>query len=146
MRGARQSSSEIAMKAASARVLSIGAVLLGAWCLVPAQSHAQSYSFLDSIFPPGARLSNHDLKAMAKSAQPLLEDETLPIGTTRDWSNPESGDHGTVQLLRRFEYSYEGNKLPCREILYHTQVKVSADPYNYKLSRCKVADGSWKTL
>jgi len=83
---------------------------------------------------------------MTAAAQPLLEDNSLPIGTTRDWSNSESGDHGTVQLLRRFEYSYEGSKLPCREIRYHIQVTGSADPYNYKLSRCKVADGSWKTL
>ena len=134
------------MRAASRIVLSACAVLLCAWGLVPSQSHAQSYSFMDSIFPPGARLSNHDLKAIAKAAQPLLEDETLPLGTTRDWSNPDSGDHGTVQLQRRFEYSYEGNKLPCRELLYHVQITTSADPYNYKLSRCKVADGSWKTL
>ncbi len=133
------------MKAASAIVLSACSALLCAW-FVSSPSRAQSYSYLESIFPPGARLSNHDLKAMGRSAEPLLEDETLPIGTSRDWSNPESGDHGTIQLVRRFEYSYEGSKLPCRELLYHVQVTGSADPYNYRLNRCKVADGSWKTL
>ena len=112
----------------------------------PSSSRAQDFSFLDDVFLPGARLSHHDLKAMAKAAQPLLDDDTLPINTKRDWNNPESGDHGTVELTRRFEYDYEGTKLPCRELLYHIQVAASADPYNYKLNRCKVADGSWKIL
>jgi surface antigen len=122
-------------------------VLLACFLSITSQgSYADSYSFLDLPVPNGARVSHHDLKAMTAAAQPLLNDDTLPIGVTRDWSNPESGDHGTVQLLRRFEYEYEGSKLPCREIRYHIQVTGSADPYNYKLNRCKVADGSWKTL
>jgi len=44
------------------------------------------------------------------------------------------------------EYEYQGSKLPCREIRYHLRTKGTADPYNYKLNRCRVADGSWKIL
>ena len=102
--------------------------------------------FFDLSGPLGGRLNNHDLKAMEKAEQPLLADDTLPIGETRDWSNPESGDHGTVQLVKRFEYNYEGSKLPCRELRYHAVLANTADPYNYTLNRCKVADGSWKIL
>lgn len=108
--------------------------------------YADSFTFFDLSGPLGGRLNHHDLKAMAAADEPLLTDDTLPIGATREWSNPESGDHGTVQLVKRFEYTYEGNKLPCRELKYHTILSNTADPYNYTLNRCKVADGSWKTL
>ncbi len=118
-------------------------------CLLLAASTASyadsfgDFSFAESL---GDRLNHHDLKAIAKATQPLLDDGSLAIGTTREWSNSASGDHGTIQLLKRFEYKYEGNNLPCRELRYHIEVTGNADPYNYQLNRCKVADGSWKTL
>jgi hypothetical protein len=122
-------------------------LLLACLLSIPAQgSFADSFGYFDTSGPLGGRVSHHDLKAIDAATTPLLADDSLPIGTTRDWSNPGSGDHGTVQLLRRFEYDYEGTKLPCREIRYHMQLTGNADPYNYKLNRCKVADGSWKTL
>ena len=122
------------------------ALLICLFVMVSADSNAESYGGYYSLGAFGARLSNHDLKLMAKAAQPLLEDESLPIGTSREWKNPESGDHGTIQLIRRFEYKYQGSSLPCRELRYHVQTTGDADPYNVKLNRCKVADGSWKTL
>jgi len=81
---------------------------------------------------------------MSDASQPLLNDDSLPIGTTREWSNAKSENHGTVQLLKRFEYQYQGSTLPCRELRYHVVVKDSADPYNFAFNRCKLADGSWK--
>ena len=114
--------------------------------IAPTGSYAESYMEFDPSGPSGIRLTHHDLKAMTAGAQPLLDDDSLPIGATREWNNPQSGDHGTIQLLKRFEYEYQGSKLPCREIRYHIQVTGNADPYNYKLNRCKVADGSWKIL
>lgn len=119
-----------------------------AWFLAvaPTAANAQSYSSYDMSGLFGAKLSNHDLKAMDEAALPLLNDDSVALGTSRDWNNPGSGDHGTVRLQKRFEYTYEGNKLPCREIRYHVQSSGNADPYNFKLNRCKVADGSWKIL
>lgn len=116
--------------------------------LVAASPGAYADYFGDFSFagPVGERLNHHDLKAIAKATQPLLDDDSLPIGTTREWSNPASGDHGTIQLLKRFEYKYEGSNLPCRELRYHVQVTTNGDPYNYELNRCKVADGTWKIL
>lgn len=122
-------------------------LLLACLLSIPAYaSFADSFGYFDTSGPLGGRLSHHDLKAIDKATIPLLTDDSLAIGTSRDWSNPGSGDHGTVQLQRRFEYDYEGTKLPCREIRYHIELTSNADPYNYKLNRCKVADGSWKTL
>lgn len=127
---------------------SISSAVLLACLLIIASTGSYADTFGDFSFAGslGDRLNHHDLKAMTKATQPLLDDGSLPIGATREWSNPESGDHGTIQLMRRFEYEYQGTKLPCRELRYHIQVTGNADPYNYKLDRCKVADGSWKIL
>ena len=77
---------------------------------------------------------------------PLLNDETIPIGTARSWSNPTSGNSGTITLEDRFTYDYEGKTLPCRKLKYRTVIKNYANPYNLRLNRCKVADGKWMLI
>ncbi len=94
----------------------------------------------------GLPLNKQDYQVMSTAAQPLLNDDTLPIGTTEDWSNTKSGNQGTIKLLERFETNYQGTKLPCRKLQYHVEIKGMADPYNVILDRCKVSDGSWKIL
>ena len=91
----------------------------------------------------GLPLTNGDFSRMAKAADPLLNDETIPIGTARDWSNPASGNSGTITLEDRFTYDYEGKTLPCRKLKYRTVIRNYANPYNLRLNRCKVADGKW---
>jgi surface antigen len=101
------------------------------------------------MFPSGlpeVPLTQQDYDEMSAARQPLLTDDSLPIGTTREWNNAKSGNHGTIQLLGRFEYTYQGSKLPCRKLRYHVVTKDIADPYNFILNRCKFADGSWKIL
>jgi surface antigen len=114
--------------------------------IVSTESYPESLADFDPSGPLGIALTKHDLQVMSAAARPLLTDDSLPIGATREWSNAKSGNRGTIQLLRRFEYEYQGSKLPCREIRYHLRTKGTADPYNYKLNRCRVADGSWKIL
>jgi hypothetical protein len=77
------------MRGASSVVLLACFLTIASW-----ESYAQPYSFLDLPVPGGARVSHHYLKAMTAATQPLLDDDSLPVGTTREWSNPESGDHG----------------------------------------------------
>lgn len=89
-------------------------------------------------------LNKQDYQAMSTAVQPLLNDDTLPIGTTGEWSNTKSGNQGTIKLLERFETDYQGAKLPCRKLQYHVEVKGMANPYNVILDRCKLSDGSWK--
>ena len=128
------------------RGISTMAVLACFLAMASPASYGQSYAEFDSSGPLGVRLNHHDLKMMTAAAQLLLTDDSLPIGATREWNNPDSGDHGTVQLLKKFDYEYQGSKLPCREIRYHIRSSGNADPYNIELNRCKVADGSWKIL
>ena len=49
--------------------------------------------------PSGMPLTAKDFAAMAAIADPLMEDETVPVGTSRSWSNPTSGKPA-VQFAR----------------------------------------------
>jgi surface antigen len=93
---------------------------------------------------PEVSLTMGDYRALAAAYQPLLNDDSMPIGTTRDWSNANTGNRGTVELVKRFTAVSQGATLPCRTLRYHIIVKGNGDPYNVRLNRCKMADGIWK--
>jgi surface antigen len=90
----------------------------------------------------GFSLSKSDIAQLEAATKPFYEDVTVPLGTSRAWSNPESGNQGTAKLVERFEYK----KLPCRRIQHDIKLKKMADPYHFVIDRCQVADGSWKFL
>jgi surface antigen len=90
----------------------------------------------------GFSLSNSDIAKLEEATRPFYEDVTVPLNTTRAWSNPESGNKGTAVLVSRFEYK----KLPCRRIQHDIKLAKMADPYHFVIDRCQVADGSWKFL
>jgi hypothetical protein len=114
-------------------------LLLGASTLISVSSFAQV-----GVFGPiGLPLTKSDYQEMAKAVDPLLNDDTLPIGTTHDWSNPKSGNKGTIKLVGRLDREYQGTTLPCRRLEYHVEV-TKRPPYNVVLDRCKAADGTWK--
>jgi surface antigen len=90
----------------------------------------------------GFSLTNSDIAKLEEATRPFYDDVTVPLNTTRAWSNPESGNMGTAVLVSRFEYK----KLPCRRIQHDIKLKKIADPYHFVIDRCQVADGSWKFL
>jgi len=92
----------------------------------------------------GLPLTRQDFKEMAEAESPLLNNETLPLGTSRGWANPSSGNSGTITLIDRFETNFQGTKLPCRKLRYHVVIRNRSDPYNLLLDRCQVADGRWR--
>ena len=108
---------------------------------VLATAHAAGFNPFGAA---GLPLSKQDYREIAAAAAPLLNDESVAIGTSRDWSNAKSGNHGTVKLLKQYEQSVQGTNLPCRDLEYTVDIKGYADPYNLVLTRCKAADGSWK--
>jgi len=111
------------------------AVLVGTLA-VPAQ--AQLSPFKRS----GFELSEEDLELLGAAAQKLYLDESVPVGTVETWSNPASGNTGSVQLIDTFEHK----GLPCRRLQHDIKVKDVADPFRYIFDRCKVASGEWKLL
>jgi surface antigen len=119
-------------------------MLAGGLAFYAVAAHAQMG--MTFFGPSGLPLTKEDFSRMAKTIDPLLNDATIPIGTVRSWSNPTSGNSGTITLEDRFTYNYEGKALPCRKLKYHTVIHNRADPYNVRLNRCQVADGRWMIL
>ena len=122
----------------------LGLILLGGLLVLGA---AGSWAAgMNPFGPSGLPLTTRDFAAMAAVADPLMNDESVPIGTTKSWSNPASGNQGTITLEGRFTYDYQGTKLPCRKLRYHTVIRNYADPYNLRLNRCRTANGDWMLL
>jgi hypothetical protein len=64
-----------------------------------------------------------------------------PVRTTVSWSNPASGNSGTIRLLRVFER--EG--LRCEEIEYVLRPPLPAMPTDrFVFTSCLRPDGTWK--
>jgi surface antigen len=105
---------------------------------------ATAYAGFNPFGAAGLPLNKQDYRDIAAASDPLLNDDSVAVGTTRDWNNAKSGNHGTVALLKRYEENVQGANLPCRDLKYIVQIKNQVDPYNLVLTRCKVSDGSWK--
>jgi surface antigen len=112
------------------------AVTVTALLLSPAVAQVNPFS------RDGFSLSNSDIAMLEEATRPFYDDVTVPLGTARAWTNPDSGNGGTATLVSRFEYK----KLPCRRIQHDIKLKKMADPYHFVIDRCQVADGSWKFL
>ena len=117
--------------------------LLLAACLTIASS--ASFAAMNPFGPTGLPLTQADIADMAAAVDPLLNDESLPIGTSREWSNSESGNSGKITLLKRFPYKYNGSTLNCRKLQYRFDIKGDADPYRMEVNRCAIG-GKWKFL
>jgi surface antigen len=120
----------------------LGAALVAcALALTPFGAQAQ-YAGLSGL--PEVSLTADDYQNLAAAYEPLLNDDSIPLGTSRNWSNAKTGNSGSVSLEKRFSISHEGATLPCRTLRYHFVIKGNNDPYNVRLDRCRMADGSWK--
>ena len=113
----------------------VAAVAVGAFGLT---ARAQLNPFTSA----GLELSQEDLDLLGAAAEKLYLDESVPVGTVERWSNPASGNAGTVKLLGTFEHQ----GLPCRRLQHDITVKNVADPFRMTADRCKTADGAWKAL
>jgi surface antigen len=64
------------------------------------------------------------------------------IGVTQTWSNPKSGNSGSVKILDTFEYQ----GLPCRAIEHTVKIRRQADPKQVVMKTCRDKDGIWKLI
>jgi surface antigen len=62
-----------------------------------------------------------------------------PVGTTAYWSNPNTGNWGTIKLQKRYT---EGGQR-CEEVKY-TLMAIGVSPEHYVLDSCLQPDGTWK--
>lgn len=118
----------------------VAAVLMALIVAGPLGRPAQAQ--LNPFSRAGFELSQEDIDLLVAAAQKLYLDESVAVGAMESWSNPASGNAGTVELIGTFEHQ----GLPCRRLQHDIQVKGAANPFRYIFDRCKTADGAWKLL
>jgi surface antigen len=113
----------------------IAVLAMGLPFLQPAA--AQVNPFGDSL-----DLKDSDVSMLQAAASTLFRDDQARIGQTESWSNPKTGNSGTVSLLGLFEHA----GMPCKRLQHSIKQKGHADLILYQFARCRAADGTWKLL
>ncbi len=85
----------------------------------------------------GNALDQRDKELAMKAAQQSFE--TSRTGQSTSWSNPDSGNSGSVTPTRTYQTS---SGQYCRE--YTQTVKVGGEKHEAYGTACRQADGSWK--
>jgi hypothetical protein len=63
------------------------------------------------------------------------------VGTTASWSNSDSGNYGSIKLLKKFT----SNGRPCESVGYTLATRrMSTPPEHYMLDSCLLPGGSWR--
>jgi hypothetical protein len=83
--------------------------------LLPTISHAQVSPIPSSRLETG--LNDADRRAMSAAAARLYQRDTVTNGATDTWSNPRSGNSGSVTVLQSFTKS----EMPCHKLRYDVQ-------------------------
>ena len=86
----------------------------------------------------GETLDRMDRMYMQQANQQALE--TARTNQTVEWTNPDSGNYGTVTPIK----TYTGGSTVCRE--YTETVYVGGQPQQAYGTACRQADGSWKIV
>ena len=115
------------------RVMFGGVLALATFALLTASAEAQ---LLFGSRLGQAHYQGDDTKIIMRVGADMLRN--APDGESRPWSNPQTGNSGTITLLR----SYKRAGLPCRDAQVNSQLKERS--VVYVLPVCQVADGSWK--
>jgi surface antigen len=82
-------------------------------------------------------LSGDDIALLTAAADRLYE--AGEIGALARWSNPESGNAGTVEIREIFER----DGLPCRRVEHVVELAKDPVPKRLVLASCRVPDGRW---
>jgi len=90
---------------------------------------------LKDLFPP---LPAGDLELLNELAQVQMEKK--PEGTSLSWKSDQTGNSGTVTLLKKG--TIEGQE--CRRTEHQIQMHNEANARKYVLTLCLQQDGSWK--
>jgi surface antigen len=115
----------------------IRAILLVSALLWAGAAAAQVNPFGDSL-----DLEETDIAMLQAAANALFQDDDAAIGQSEAWNNPETGNSGTVSVVRLFEHG----GLPCKRLQHTIKQKGRADRSIYQFARCRTSDGSWKLL
>jgi surface antigen len=82
-----------------------------------------------------------DIDRMNNASARLYEGRS--IGTVERWRNPDSGNAGSVKLVRNFK----SQGMPCHEMRYRIRFASRASgTSDFTVNWCKTQSGEWKTL
>ena len=87
----------------------------------------------------GSSLDKADQLYAERNAGEALE--STPTGQTSTWSNPDSGNSGTITPTRT---SYTDAGQPCRE--YQQTVTIGGETQQAYGTACRQPDGSWRIV
>jgi surface antigen len=79
---------------------------------------------------------------MNEATQKLYMSNDVPVGTSEEWSNPNTGTHGTVTLIQKSRYK----GMPCRRLRHDIVLKRPTDSYRLVVDRCRTDEGEWKIV
>jgi surface antigen len=86
-------------------------------------------------------LTADDLDRLHTAELRLFEGHS--IGAIERWRSPDTGDSGSVELVRK----YDANGLPCRRVNYSIRLTAEATALNhYVLDWCRQQSGEWKII
>ncbi|MEM7022761.1 MAG: RT0821/Lpp0805 family surface protein [Pseudomonadota bacterium] len=87
----------------------------------------------------GSTLDAQDRNIASRTTQNSLE--TVPSGTTSNWSNPDSGNSGSFTPTRTYQ---DSSGQYCRE--YQQTITVGGQKEQSYGTACRQPDGSWKIV
>jgi surface antigen len=117
----------------SLRVIVVCAALL-AW--LPAQAQ-----YLGLGLETNIELTKQDLGIIRHTVNQQVHGK--PVGTTAQWSNPDSGNSGKIALVGKFTR----NGQQCETLDYRLiTTRRPAGPEHYRLSSCLQPDGQWRLI
>lgn len=116
----------------------VSCILATAMIAVGASAVAQINPFGHS----GGSVSKDDTKYIEAASSKIYKADNPQIGATEKWSNPATGNSGTVSLMQVFEK----DGMPCRKLRHNIKIQGQKDPVVYIFSRCRMKSGEWKWL
>jgi surface antigen len=93
-------------------------------------------------FSRDQRITPEDLQLIESASLKLYKTDSPKVGAAERWSNPKSGNAGTVTLTQIFEK----DGMPCRKLRHRITPKGEKEPATYIFNRCRVKGGDWKLL
>jgi surface antigen len=102
----------------------------------PAISDAQINPFRSSR----SGLRGDDFTLMTAAASKLYQQDVVSDGAADNWSNPQTGNSGTVTVLQ----SFQKDGMTCRKVRYVIHLRASIEQPTYTVNWCKTASGEWK--
>jgi surface antigen len=95
--------------------------------------------FLSPGFESDIELTKLDLDLMNRAVDQQVHGR--PVGATASWSNPDTGNYGTIKLMNK----YTLNGRPCETVRYTVATKrMAVGSEHYTLDSCLLPDGRWR--